>query len=308
MQTLSYYLKHKRTVGNIILVYFFRWLPDKVYLKAKFRLIMGEKLNLKSPKSFNEKLQWLKLYNRRPEYTIMVDKVKAKDYVKSIIGEEYIIPSLGVWKDPDEIDFDKLPNSFVLKCNHNSGLGMYICKDKAKMNRKEVINNLRKGINQNYYTATREWPYKNVPRRILAEQYLEPDSETNDLRDYKFFCFNGKVKMFKIDFDRHVDHHANYFDREGTILPFGEQAFAPRPDKKLSIPKTLSKMITLAESIAEGHIFVRVDFYDHNGRIYFGEMTFFPVSGFGKYVPAEWDSILGSWLELPLKSNNNNGI
>ena len=278
-----------------------KYWPDKLYISLYYRLTFHRKLNWKNPQTFNEKLQWLKLYNRDPKYTVMVDKVKAKEYVASIIGNEYIIPTLGVWENPDDIDFSQLPDRFVLKCNHNSGLGMYICKDKSIMDIAKVKDGLREGLRQDYFINNREWPYKNVLRRILAEQYLEPDSETNDLRDYKFFCFNGRVKCFKVDYDRHVDHHANYYDPEGNLLPFGEKDYPPQFDKEIKIPVTINKMISLAEVISKGHSFMRVDFYDHNGRIYFGEITFFPASGKGRFVPEEWDYKLGEWLSLPLK-------
>lgn len=299
MQALSYYYRHPNVVGSRLLVRYGKWLPDAVYLKLKFRADMGYKLNLKSPKTFNEKLQWLKLYDQRPQYTIMVDKVKAKEYVASLLGEEYIIPTLGVWDNPNKIDFDALPDRFVLKCNHNSGMGMYICKDKSKMDVKAVISGLRRGLRQDYFGQNREWPYKDVPRLILAEQYLEPEPETNDLRDYKFFCFDGKVKCFKIDFNRQVDHHANYFTPEGRLLPFGEKDYPPQPEKELAIPKNLPKMIELAEKIAEGHPFLRVDFYDYLGKIYFGEITFYPASGTGRIEPKEWDVIMGEWIPIP---------
>ena len=200
MQSLSYYFHNPNKFGLRMLHRFGKWLPDKAFIKCKFRFAMGYKLNLRQPKTFSEKLQWLKLYDRRPEYTTMVDKVKAKEYVASVIGEEYIIPTLGVWSDPDQIDFDSLPDRFVLKVNHNSGTGMYICKDKTKMDVEKVKIGLRKGLKENYYIRNREWPYKNVPRRILAETYME--DEFGELRDYKFFCFDGVVKALFIATDR----------------------------------------------------------------------------------------------------------
>lgn len=273
--------------------------PDKLYISLLYWLKMGKRINWKHPQSFNEKLQWLKIYNRRPEYIKMVDKVKAKEYIATILGKEYIIPTLGVWDDPDKIDFDSLPNRFVLKCNHNSGLGMYICKDKAKMNVANIKEGLCRGIKEDYFLSNREWPYKNVPRRILAEKFIDPIPGEEDLPDYKFFCFNGKVKCFKIDFNRQIDHHANYYDREGRLLPFGEADFPPQPDKVINMPNTITRMIELAEIIAKDQLFIRVDFYDHQGEILFGEMTFFPASGFGKFTSEEWNYKLGEWLSLP---------
>ena len=305
VRRISHFFTQPRTcILNFVTLTKAFW-PDKLYLSILFWGHFGKKMSWKNPLTFNEKLQWLKLYNRRPEYSMMVDKVKVKDYVASVLGEEYVIPTIGVWDDPSKIDFDALPKRFVMKCNHNSGLGMYICKDKSKMDVEAVKAGLRYGLNEDYFKKNREWPYKNVPRRIFAEQYLEPDGETNDLRDYKFFCFNGKVKCFKIDYNRQVDHHANYYSREGVLLPFGEKDFPPQPDKEISIPHSIKKMIELAEIIADGHYFMRVDFYDHNGRIYFGEITFFPASGFGEFTSNDWDEKLGTWLLLPLVQSFN---
>lgn len=187
-------------------------LSDKLFLSLKFRLKMGGGINWKSPHTFNEKLQWLKLYNRRPEYTIMADKIEAKKWVAERIGEKYIIPTLGVWTKAEEVDFDTLPDKFVIKCNHNSGTGMYICKDKQQMDVQKVRNGLRTGLQEDYFHHNGEWPYKNIKPRIIAEQYIE-DKKSHELYDYKFFCFNGKVKLFKIDFDRFTEHHANYWEK-----------------------------------------------------------------------------------------------
>jgi len=271
---------------------------DKTYLKLRYYVVMGRKLNLDEPKTFNEKLQWLKLHDRRPEYTMMVDKYLVRNYIAEVLGEEYLIPLLGVWDDPDEIDFDALPDQFVLKCNHNSGLGMCICKDKSKLDIDRVKSELRKGLAQDYYLTEREWPYKDVRRRIVAEKFMV-DPNTSELRDYKFFCFNGKVKCFDIDYDRFIQHHRNYYDKEGNLLPFGVAQYPPEASKKIDLPQTIGTMIEFAEALSKGHPFLRVDFYDANGKIYFGELTFYPDAGLGKFCPNEWDYTLGSWLELP---------
>ena len=187
-----------------------------------YRASMGKRLDLKNPKTFNEKLQWLKLYNRKPEYTMMVDKYLVRDYIKETLGEQYLIPLLGVWDDPDDIDFDALPDRFVLKCNHNSGKGMYICRDKSKMDVEKVKKELKAGLEQNYYLNGREWPYKDVPRKIIAEQYME-DEQTAELRDYKFFCFDGEVKAIFIATDRQTPGEEvkfDFFDENGERLPF----------------------------------------------------------------------------------------
>lgn len=298
MKNISYYWHHPNVVLSKILVHFFIWLPDKVYLKLKFRFAMGKKLDLKEPKSYSEKLQWLKLYNRKPEYTMMVDKVKAKEYVASVIGEEFIIPTLGVWDSPDEIDFDKLPERFVLKCNHNSGTGMYICKDKSEMDVEKVKAELRKGLRQNYFIRNREWPYKDVERKVFAEAYME--DEFGELRDYKWFCFNGEVKALFIATDRSKGEHAtrfDFFDTEYNHLPFTNGH--PNADMLPKKPKKFHEMIALAAKLSEGIPHVRIDFYEVNGHIYFGEMTFFHWSGLMPFEPQEWDYKFGEYIKLP---------
>lgn len=272
--------------------------PDKVYIKQLYRYYMGKKLNLKKPMTFSEKLQWLKLYNRKPEYTMMVDKVKVKDYVSSILGKEYVIPTLGVWDDPDKIDFNSLPERFVLKCNHNSGLGMYICKDKSKMDVEKVKAELRKGLKQDYFKRNREWPYKNVPRRAFAEEYME--DQYGELRDYKLLCFDGKVKALFIASDRSKGEHAvkfDFFDENFNHLPFTNGH--PNADVTPKKPESFEEMKRLAEKLSKGIPHVRIDFYDINGKVYFGEMTFFHWSGMKPYEPEEWDYYFGSLITLP---------
>ena len=420
-----------------------RWpslVSDKLCIKAHFYLRFGRELNLKNPETFSEKLQWLKLYDRKPLYTQMVDKYEAKKYVANVIGEEFIIPTLGVWERAEDIDWESLPNQFVLKCTHDSG-DLIICKDKAKLDKEDAIRKLNNGLKRNYYLIWREWPYKNVPRRIIAEKYIEPAPNLNDLPDYKFFCFNGEVKalfvatdrqkvgedvkfdffdadfnhlpfkqghehaavtplkpknfeimkkaaaqlskgmpharvdlyevgnkvlfgevtlfhfsglvpfepeewdkrfgdmltlpgerlggviirvlvngeivisqpdlhdykffcfsgvvkFFKIDFDRQTNHHANYYDRQGKLLPFGEKDYLPQPEKNLEIPEELEQMMQLAETLAEGKTFLRVDFYNINGRVLFGEITFYPASGLGRFEPECYDKKLGEMIKF----------
>lgn len=275
------------------------WLPDKVFLKAAFRARFGRKLDLNNPKTFNEKLQWLKLYDRKPEYTKMVDKYLVRDYVKEKIGEEYLIPLLGVWEDPEKINFDELPMQFVLKCNHNSGVGMCICKDKNSLEISKVKEELQKGINQNYYLTGREWPYKDVPRRIIAEKYMV-DESGYELKDYKFYCFDGKVKLIMINSDRMSSEKtkANYFDENYQPLDFVwgyENAEIP-PQK----PEKFEEMKYLAEKLSENIPHVRIDFYQTPDGIFFGEITFFDGCGFDAIEPIEWDYKIGSWIKLPV--------
>ena len=277
---------------------------DELYLKLKFCVRMKKRLNLKAPQTFNEKLQWLKIYDHKPAYTTMVDKYAAKKYVAEKIGEEHIIPTLGVWDKFDDIDFDKLPDKFVLKCTHDSG-GLVICKDKGTLDISAARKRINRSLQNDYYLYGREWPYKDVPRKIIAEKYME-DNTLHELRDYKFFCFGGQVKCFKVDFDRFIEHHANYFDRDGNLLEFGEVVCPPVYERKIDLPKTLPKMIEFAEQLSNGIPFLRADFYDVNGKIYFGELTFFPASGLGEFVPKEWDLKLGEWIHIPQK--NGGGV
>lgn len=276
----------------------FFW-PDKLYVEWMYYLYIGQKLDLKNPRTFNEKLQWLKLYNRRPEYTVMVDKVKVKEYVIEKLGKEYIIPTLGVWDDPDEIDFDALPDQFVLKCNHNSGTGMCICKDKSKLDISKVKERLRKGLREDYFLYSRKWPYKNVPRKILAEKFMEDKSGDGDLKDYKFMCFNGKVKCSFVCSDRNNGEglKVTFFDRDWKQLPFTRHY--PASEKGIAMPEKYQEMISLSEELSQNIPFVRSDFYEINGRIYFGELTFYPGSGWEEFSPKEWDEKLGNLIQIP---------
>ena len=270
---------------------------DMAFLQIAYRSIFGKELNLDNPTTFNEKMQWLKLYDRNPLYISLVDKYEVKKHVADLIGEEYIIPTYGIWDRFDTIPINDLPNQFVIKCTHDSG-GLIVVKDKNCFNNakaKKVIENRQKS---NYYFVGREWPYKNVKPRIIAEKYME-DSATSELRDYKFFCFNGTAKCFKVDFDRFTDHHANYFTPDGKLMMLGEAAYPPDPNKEIKLPESIPLMKELAEKLSKDIPFLRCDFYDVNGQVYFGELTFYPASGFGKFIYEGNDELLGSWLKLP---------
>lgn len=279
-------------------------MDDKKFIEKMFKATMDYPLNLENPKSFNEKLQWLKLYDRNPLYTKLVDKYKVREYISEKIGEDYLIPLLGVWDDPEEIDFDSLPNKFVLKCNHNSGLGMCICTDKSKIDIKKVKNELKSGLAQNYYLNGREWPYKNVSRKIICEKYMTDETGKN-LRDYKFYCFDGKPKIVGIYQDRNSDKETtgDFFDMNFELvdLRFGMPNALNKPQK----PQKFQEMIKIAEILSEGMPEVRVDLYISNNKIYFGELTFFDGGGFDKIEPLEWDYKLGSWIKLPKKMLSN---
>lgn len=419
----------------------FNWVPDEPWLKLLYRIKNGYWMDFNNPRTFNEKLQWLKIHGFRPEYTQMVDKYAVKDYVSAKIGKEYVIPTLGVWDSPDDIDWEILPNKFVLKTTHGGGgNGVVICTDKTTFDKDSAIKKLRNSI-QTTGIPYREHPYDNVPPRIIAEEMLENEqgkpsdladykfycfngepvycqvirdrstketidfydmewnhmpfvglnpeckngvtpvpcpsnlddmkrvccvlakdipfaridlyevkekeyfgeitffpaggfgtfepSEWNiklgdllslegvsgggivriegdtatiaepDLRDYKFFCFNGKVRFFKVDFGRFTEHRANYYSPDCRLLPYGEVACPPDPDATIQMPSNLDKMIELAEKLSAGIPFLRVDLYNVNGRIYFGELTFYPAGGLSRWTDDKWDREIGDFLTLP---------
>lgn len=290
-------IRHPRLILAFLLAHFGGWLSDERYLRWMFRLRLKKRLDLANPQTFNEKLQWLKLYDRNPRYIRMVDKAAVKAYIAETIGEQYLIPTLGVYDSVDEIDFDALPNQFVLKCTHDSG-GVVICTDKSTFDREAALKKFRKLIKRRYYWQSREWPYKHIPQRIIAEQYMI-DESGYELKDYKFFCFNGEAKVLKVDFDRFTEHRANYLDCEGNLLPFGEVVCPPDFNKRLTLPPRFDKMISIAERLSQKIPFVRVDLYNINGSIYFGEITFYPASGWGPFTPDSWDYRLGEWITLP---------
>lgn len=277
-------------------------LSDEEYLRCRFRHKKGYTLDLEHPVTFNEKLQWLKLHDRKDIYTTMVDKYAVKDYAAGIIGDEYIIPTLGVWDSFDEIDFDSLPEQFVLKCTHDSG-GLVICKDKSRLNIGKARKRITKRLGHNYYYLSREWPYKNVKPRIIAEQYLE-DRETNDLRDYKFFVFDGTARAMLIVSDRtdpKIKTHHDYYDIEFNHLPLNVFENAPVTPGR---PEKYDEMVGLAEKLGEGLTHARIDFYLVNGKVYFGEITFYDGGGYDPLVPEKWDRVFGDWIKLPdIKSN-----
>lgn len=426
--------------NNMLHTGIFNRVSDKHFLQMAYFINHLKVLHLDNPKTFTEKLQWLKLYNRKKEYTTMVDKYAVKQYVANIIGDQYIIPTLGVWDKFEDIDFDSLPNQFVLKTTHGGGgNGIVICKDKPTFDKRKAKSILDKSLNEDIYRLLREWPYKNVPKRIIAEKFMASEKNTVDildykffcfdgepkflyvsdsfshslaflntdwtaadfgrddfhllkklpekpenlqemlditrklsagiphvrvdlynidkniyfgeltlytgsgfipfnptehdgklgdlltlpnatgggkylisngiikeikteyeeLMDYKFFCFDGKVRFFKVDFGRFVEHHANYYSPEGCLLDFGELGLAPDPSYKIEIPDNLSEMIILAEKLSNGMPFLRVDFYNIQGRIYFGELTFYPASGLGRWTNDKYDEKIGKYLILP---------
>mgnify|MGYP001046981214 FL=1 len=278
-----------------------KYMDDKTFLMIYFRIFTGKRLNLKNPQTFNEKIQWMKLYNQKSEYTVMADKYLVKGYVAKKIGQQYVIPLLGVWDSPDEICFDELPDRFVLKCNHNSGTGMCICTDKSVLDIEQVKKNLRKGLNENFFLHGREWVYKNIPRKIIAEQYMT-DESGYELKDYKFFCFDGVPKLIEVDFDRFTTGHKRNLYTTDWKLMNAEIKYKRVSDKKIDKPQCLDELLKLAAKLSEGIPHVRVDFYVINEKIYFGELTFYHGSGLEKFRPESLGIKMGAYIRLPENS------
>lgn len=271
---------------------------DRQYLKWKFRFSMGYPIDFDNPQTFYEKLQWLKLYNRKPEYSVLVDKYEVKKYVSNVIGDEYVIPTLGVWDKVEDIDWEKLPNQFVLKCTHDSG-GIVICRDKSSFDKNKAIQRLSRSLKINYYWQNREWPYKNVQHRIIAEDLLD---EGNGLspKDYKVLTFNGKAKLIEVITGRFTDHLAqDIYDINWNKTNITQGSFGKVSDIVIERPQVFDEMIRLSEKLAKGIPHVRIDWYIVKGRLYFGEITFFDGSGFDPWDRYEDDLLMGSWITLP---------
>ena len=305
IERILYYVKYNkkmfvyRIIQKIIKTKAIRMLvPSKFHIKIDYYIRIEKNNNFKNPITFNEKLQWLKLYDRKQEYIKMVDKYEVRKYIAETIGEKYLIPLLGVYNNFDEIDFSIFPDQFVLKCTHDSG-GNVICTDKSKFDidaaRKKINNSLKK----NYYYHGMEWPYKNVKPRIICEKYMVDESGT-DLKDYKFMCFNGKVKCITVCLNRNsksglnIDFYdLNWEPMEIVITNLSNSGY------KIMKPKNFDKMVEIAEKLSENITFVRVDFYEADGQLYFGELTLYPGSGFEKFIPESYDYLMGCWIQLP---------
>ena len=272
---------------------------DEWFIKTKYRLKMGRRLDLQNPQSFTEKLQWLKLYDRQPLYPTLVDKYSVKEYVAKVIGEEYVIPSLGVWDSFDEIDFSILGKQFVLKTTHAGGSsGVVICKDISEFDYDGSRKKLQSSLHFDTYWVIREWPYKMVKHRIIAEQLLKCND--GDLKDYKFYCFNGEPKVLLVASNRFTTHNFNYFDMNFNDLPI-TSCDGPRSTKPIPKPQNFQKMIEIAKSLSTGIPHVRVDLYNVDGKIYFGELTLYDSSGYDNMSSEKWNEQFGKWLTLPDK-------
>lgn len=273
-------------------------LPDKLYLELLFGAHMGYDIKIKHAETFNEKLQWLKLYNRRPEYTRLVDKVDVKDWVAERIGSEYVIPTYKVWDSPEEIDLSELPDKFVLKCNHTGGnTAVLVVDDKSKFDLESARRSLKKAMGKSVYRSYREWPYKNVRHRILAEEMLGVGIE-----DFKFFCYDGFVESVMVAYERNTGSPKFYFfDKDWNLKRYNIRGKEAPEDFTKPRPKNIEKMFEIASELSKGIPFVRVDLYNVDGHIYFGEMTFFPASGLDEKLLPETDDYFGSLIKLPEK-------
>lgn len=273
------------------------FIPAKWYVMMKYYKNFGRLPDLKHPKTFNEKLNWLKLHDRNPRYSSLVDKYEAKNVVGKIIGFEHIIPTLGVWDRAEDIDFDNLPNQFVLKTTHDSGT-VIVCKDKRKLDVQSAIKKLRDSLRRDFYLETREWPYKNVKRRIIAEEFMTDGGQ--DIQDYKIHCFNGTPKVILVCKDRFKGDGLteDFYNQEWEHLDI-KRPKHPNSAGPIARPPELQEMLELSKKLSEGFSFVRTDFYTINHQVYFGELTLYPASGSVAFEPEKWDEIFGDWLGIP---------
>lgn len=286
------------TLGEDMMKLCPRLMSDKFYMSIRHKQLLGYEIDWDNPKTFSEKLQWLKLHDRKPIYTTMVDKYEAKRFIADKIGEQFVIPTLGVWRHFNEIDFGALPNQFVLKCNHDSG-SVVLCEDKVAFDYVASKIKLEKALKQNFYWKEREWPYRNVKPKIIAEPLLK-DGTGAYLRDYKFYTFGGLPKFFYTTSNRGGEGglYEDFFDLNGVLLPWGQNGSSNNPNTPI-VPANIEKMVSLARILSKGTSHLRVDFYEIMGRIYIGELTFFDGAGFVSFTPEEYNGILGDWIKLP---------
>lgn len=286
----------KQRIYRKICVCFGKYISDKTYLKLLYETRIGKKLNLKNPITFDEKLQWLKLYDRKDEYTVWADKYEVRNYVAEKLGEQYLIPLLGVWNFADELKLDDLPEQFVLKCTHDSA-SVCICTNKKNFDWNAAMDKLQKSLNQNYYWHSREWPYKNITPRIIAEAYMTDESGT-ELKDYKIYTFGGEPYLIQVDFDRFHNHRRNLYTTEWEYIDETIE-YSKDPNVKIAKPEHLEEMLECSRKLAVGTISLRTDFYSINGKIYFGEITFYQEAGFAHFEHEEFAKKLGDQIKLP---------
>ena len=276
----------------------FRWMGDRAFLRLQYRLKRRKPLRLDPPQTYGEKLQWLKLYDRQPVYTQMADKIAARDFVAARVGESYLIPEIARYDRAEDVDWAALPRRFALKCAHGSSANI-LCRDKEALDIPAAQKKITAWMRRNWFWASREWPYKNIPHRILVEKFLE--SETDVPRDYKILCFSGEPKCIIVDFDRYTHHTRNYYDLNWQRLPVINRH--PNYEGEVPPPKCLDEMLSVARALSRGVPHLRVDLYEVDGRVYFGEMTFFHGYGMEEYRPESFEYEMGGWIALPGDAN-----
>lgn len=282
---------------RILRYYFIKWIPDGIYLRLRYFTVFKKWPNLRNPKKLSEKLQWMKLNFRNPSQIDLMDKITVKNFIIDKIGEEHIIKTIGCWDQFDEINFNELPNQFVLKCNHDSG-SVTICEDKTAMDMDKVKERLNFFVNRNYFWEAREWGYKNIKPKIMAEELLV-DSKGEAVSDHKFYCFHGEPKLYMaatIKDKTTQEEVYDFFDENGNYLPIEDHE---DPDHKIpNLPKNFEKMLKITKTLSEDLPFVRVDLYEAGEKVYFGELTFYPDAGFDNEFTEDWDLKLGEWIDL----------
>lgn len=300
MLPIKRYIENPNLIAKGLLIRYGKFIPDSLYLRMLYWSHTKKKLNIKNPLMFTEKIQWLKLFDRKKEYTDYVDKFEVKKVISALIGEKYIIPTLGVWNSFDDIDFDRLPNAFVLKTTNGGGnTGVVICKNKESFDLNEAKRRLDLSLNHDIYVRNREWPYKNVKKRIMAERYVE-SADGSDLVDYKIFCFQGEPKFIQVIKDRNTNETIDFYDTKWNHQEFyGLNPKVSQSKDPILSPDGLNEMLSIARTLSKGIPFVRVDLYNNSNKILFGELTLYPNSGFGKFTPEIWDEKMGKYLEVP---------
>lgn len=280
-----------------VLFKFSRWVPDKPYISIQNRIMLGRTINWRKPQLFSDKMQWLKLYDRNPFYTILVDKVAVKEYVAKLIGRQYIIPTLGVYAKGEDIDWDALPNQFVLKCNHDAGSNsVVLCNDKTTLDKLVIIKKLNNRLRINNYWHTKEWPYKNVKPCILAEKMLQTPIGTVP-EDYKFYCFNGEPRFLLVIKGRGVNLQYCYFDMNFNLMPIMDKGME-FPSEIPTKPRNFEKMVEMVRKLCAEIPHVRIDLYNIDGNIFFGEYTFYSAGGFESFEPYKWNLTFGNWIDI----------
>lgn len=297
IERILYYLRNPgKAIIPLASKGLFNWIPDEPYLKFVYRCQLNKKLNLDPPQTFNEKLQWLKLHDHKDYYHKVVDKAEIKELVSKHIGSNYIIPTIGVWDTVEEVPFENLPDQFVIKCTHDSG-SVIVCRNKDKLNVEEVKRRLLDRLKRSTYWFGREWPYKDLKPRIIVEELLGEGIEP--LTDFKVLCFNGSPKLIEVHIGRGTLQHTQDFYTTSWERTSIVQTCEPMAKEPMEVPQCLNQMLEFSRILSKDFIHIRVDWYIVEGKLYFGELTFYDGSGFAEFIDEKWDLMLGKWIQLP---------